>query len=155
VATFVGLTLNKPGTGYKIHATAIGLTASTTGPFNVVVPIPHVPADFDRDGKTDLTVYRPTSGRWIISQSTAGLRVVGFGSPGVAFPLLGDYDGDGKADLAVYRPTTGQWLIQQSSNNQLRVQAFGLRNVDFPVPADFDGDGKADLAVYRPTTGQW
>ena len=37
VATFTNLTLNQPGTGYTLHATASGLTAATTSSFNVVL----------------------------------------------------------------------------------------------------------------------
>ena len=36
VATFNNLRINQPGTGYTLTATATGLTAATTAPFDVV-----------------------------------------------------------------------------------------------------------------------
>ena len=39
VATFSGLTLNNAGNGYTLRATATGLTATTTGSFNVTSPV--------------------------------------------------------------------------------------------------------------------
>ncbi len=39
VATFSNLTLNNAGTGYTLHATASGLTATNTGSFNVTAPV--------------------------------------------------------------------------------------------------------------------
>ena len=35
VATFTGLTINKPGTGYTLTAAASGLTTATSGTFNI------------------------------------------------------------------------------------------------------------------------
>ncbi len=38
VATFSDLSIDEPGMGYTLHATASGLTAATSNPFNVAVP---------------------------------------------------------------------------------------------------------------------
>src|SRR4051794_27493700 len=65
-----------------------------------------VRGDFDADGKTDLTVYRPTDGTWHVLQSSSSYTsyvVQQWGLPG-DIHLEGDFDGDGKADFAVYRP---------------------------------------------------
>ena len=40
VATFSGLTLNKPGIGYTLQVSSNGLTAATTNAFNVHRPRP-------------------------------------------------------------------------------------------------------------------
>ncbi len=115
-----------------------------------------VPDDFDGDGKTDLSLFRPSTGQWLIQNSGGGSRIVSFGAPNLFdLPVAGDYDGDGKADLAIFRPSTGQWLIQNSGGGN-RFVSFGAPNLfDLPIPADYDGDGKADLALFRPSIGQW
>jgi hypothetical protein len=110
-------------------------------------------ADFDRDGKTDLSVFRPSAGTWYLQRSQAGFTSVGFGlSTDRLAPA--DYDGDGKTDIAIYRPSTGYWYITNSSTGAVSFTQFGVAE-DLPVPADYDGDGRADLAVFRPSVGSW
>ncbi len=106
-------------------------------------------ADFDGDGKTDVSVFRPSSGSWFISNSSSGTSTTsnfGLGTDALASE---DFDGDGKTDIAVFRD--GVWYIQQSRDG-FRAVNFGQAG-DRPQPADFDGDGKADVAVFR--SGVW
>lgn len=110
--------------------------------------------DFDADGKTDLSVFRPTVGDWFIQRSTQGYLQQHWGiSTDKTTP--GDFDGDGKTDIAVWRetgygdPNRSYFFIFQSSTNTFRQEQFG-REGDIPaVVGDWDGDGKADVAVYR------
>ena len=111
------------------------------------------PADFDGDGKTDVSVFRDQAGDWYLNRSTAGFTAMHFGTNG-DIPTPGDFDGDGKADVAVFRPSTGVWYIFRSSDSQYVVRQFGL-NGDVPRAGDFDGDSKADLAVFRGSEGRW
>lgn len=109
-------------------------------------------AEFDGDGQSDLSVFRPSDGAWYIKQSTDGaVRATGFGTAG-DIPVTADYDGDGLSDVAVFR--SGAWYYLQSSNGAFRAMAFGSPG-DVPVPGDYDTDGRVDLAVYRQGTWYW
>jgi hypothetical protein len=73
-----------------------------------------VPADFDGDGRADLTVNRPSNGMWYILKSTtnyslstegrSGYMAYQWGSSG-DIPVPADFDGDGRSDIAVWRAT--------------------------------------------------
>lgn len=109
--------------------------------------------DYDGDGKSDISVFRPSLGGWYLLQSSNNSFFgTGFGlNDDLIAPA--DFDGDGKTDIAVFRPSNGSWYLQQSSNGFTGIQ-FGASG-DIPVPADYDGDGRADISVFRPSTGGW
>ena len=108
-------------------------------------------ADFDGDGRTDLSVFRPSEGNWYLNRSTAGFNVINFGSAGDEI-VPGDYDGDGKADTAVKRGNT--WYVLNSGNFSVRTINWGLAG-DIAAQADYDGDDKTDITVFRPSNGTW
>jgi len=111
-------------------------------------------SDFEGDGKTDNSVFRPSNRFWYLRDSTAlNNRFVNFGAASDV-PIPGDYDGDRRHDLAVFRPASGQWFIFRSGTSTLETVQFGL-NTDRLVPADYDGDGRYDVAVWRPSNGAW
>ena len=106
-------------------------------------------ADFDGDGKTDVSVFR--NGIWHLGRSTSGYTAVSWGA-GTDISVGGDFDGDGKADLAVFR--NGNWYALQNSNNVVFSPQWGTTG-DIPVVGDYDGDGKADAAVFRSSNNTW
>jgi hypothetical protein len=103
-------------------------------------------ADFDGNGSSDVSVFRPSDGGWYAQGSAA----LGYGAPG-DIAVSADYDGDGRTDVAVFRPSNGVWYIHGSAGVDLAL-AYGASG-DIPVPADYDGDAKADIAVFR--SGVW
>jgi hypothetical protein len=111
-------------------------------------------ADFDGDGKTDLSVFR--NGTWFINPSSANNPNSFYGVQfGLATDKLtpADFDGDGKTDIAVWREnvngTFGYFYILQSLTNTFRAAQFGQTGDDPRVVGDWDGDGLADPAFYR------
>lgn len=137
-----------------------GAPIDTTG----VNPISCAKPDYDGDGRSDIGVYRPETGQWLILQSgsSAGVITVSWGAPASSgtddIAVAADYDGDGLTDLGVYRRTTGDWWVRTAVGATLHTN-FGAPSSsgvdDRPVPGDYDGDGKADRAVYRASQGTW
>ena len=132
-------------------------TISVVGSYACSAITPRSRADFDGDGKTDLSVFRPSEGNWYLNQSTAGFSVLHWGiSSDTLVP--GDFDGDGKTDTAVFRPSDtpgiSDFYILNSAGMTVTGAEWGVTS-DKPVVADYDGDGKADLAVFRPSNNTW
>ncbi|MBK9214022.1 MAG: VCBS repeat-containing protein [Chloracidobacterium sp.] len=122
--------------------------------FNALVSTPRTtPFDYDGDGRSDVSVYRPSTGMWYLQNSTAGFSAVRFGVTTDKIAPA-DYDGDGKTDIAVFRPSDGGWSVINSSTGIPMHRSFG-NDEDVPVPADYDGDGKADICVFRASQGVW
>ena len=136
----------------EIYFTTNNLTNGTVQKLvNPVAPRARV-ADFDGDGRTDISVTRNTSGSrfWYVQGSTSGFRGDQFGvASDINTP--GDFDGDGRTDIAVFRD--GFWYSLDSSTNAFRAFQWGAAG-DAPVAADYDGDGRTDYAVFRPN-GYW
>lgn len=131
------------------------------------IPPLATPFDFDGDGLTDVSIFRPnpttfaensalagsSSQWWLLFSSNKSNLAVTFGQPDdILVPA--DYTGDGKADVAFFRPSTSEWYILRSEDMSFYSFPFGTSG-DIPVHGDFDGDGVADPGVYRPSEGNW
>jgi hypothetical protein len=113
--------------------------------------------DFDGDGKSDVAVWRGTTGAWQVLKSTGGSINTPFGTSYAPFDDIaapGDFDGDSKIDCAVFRQSDGQWLVLRSSDGATQTITLGASG-DTPVAGDYDGDKITDPAVWRGSTGAW
>src|SRR5690242_2697732 len=82
-------------------------------------------ADFDKDGKADFAVFRPSTSAWITPSSTGEAGGFQWGrNTDVLLPA--DYDGDGRTDFAVWRPENGVWYIHQSSDDGVLLVRWGM-----------------------------
>ena len=114
-----------------------------------------VPADYDGDGKADLSI-KTNDGYWLIDYAYNGFGkwddVLFYYGDGI--PVPADYDGDGKIDLSNKR-NDGYWEIDYASNGIGKWDDVIYNYGDaIPVPADYDGDGKIDFSNKR-NDGYW
>jgi len=147
----------------NLTATATLVANGSTSSMTSQVHVPKPLYDFDEDGKTDFSVYRPgpmmgDPSTWYIQQSLDhSIRAIQFGSSGDAI-TPGYFNGDLKTDFSVFRPSTGYWFIARQNGNP----ANNFESLPFGVPTDipirnfdYDGDRRADPAVFRPANGTW
>jgi len=117
-------------------------------------------ADFDGDGKSDLTTWRDDFGFGVLSSignydyKSFSNRVFGVGAATLGdIPLTYDLDYDGKADYVIWRGNYGRWFYYPST---LNYWAGGYQEVwgmsgDIPLIGRFQG--KTGVVTFRPASG--
>ena len=136
----------------------VGLAGSVYRIVNPAAAVPrNVVCDFDGDLKSDVSVFRQSTGTWYLRQSfTNSMFATQFGTNGDRV-TPGDYDGDGRTDIAVWRPCAqfcGIFYLLRSSDNTFMFQTWGAPVDDARIVADYDGDKKTDFAIMRSGLGQ-
>jgi hypothetical protein len=147
----LGDTINEPIEVFYVNVYNVtnAAVSTTQSPF-AIFDDENVSNDFDRDGKTDVVVFRPGNRTWYtLFSSNNSFTAVQYGLENDK-PVTGDYNGDGRTDIAVWRSSTGIWYTPVPN----RTQQFGLDG-DIPVHGDYDNDGKIDVAVFRPNDKTW
>ncbi|MEP6902870.1 MAG: FG-GAP-like repeat-containing protein [Actinomycetota bacterium] len=148
-ATLVNRTFSRNYAAREICAQTNSLS-----PFVLAQSVRRAPFDFDGDGKTDISIFRPAPAEWWYQRSSDGqVPAVQFGTSSDRL-TPGDFTGDGKADIAFYRPSNGFWFILRSEDSSFFSFPFGTLG-DLPAPGDYDGDGKFDACVFRPSNATW
>ena len=71
----------------------------TFGTPRVDVP---VPGAYDGGGRTEIAVYRPTTGQWLIREADGTTQAAHLGRPGIDFASPGR--ADGRPEIAVHLP---------------------------------------------------
>ena len=93
-------------------------------------------ADFDGDSRSDIAIFRPSTGLW----SIRGITRIYFGGSDDS-PVAGDFNGDGIAEAGVFRKNTGLWAIRGTT----RVY-FG-NSSDTPIQGGGGGQVLYDYVV--------
>ena len=134
---------------YYLKVQTKGATEKNT--YDLTLTVSRTESDFNGDGLSEATVYRPSTGGWF---TAGGWLATAWGTAGDV-PIAADYNGDLGTDVAVFRPSDQTWYVQPSAAFPAGLTTqWGIPG-DIPVPADYNGDGKADVAVYRPADQTW
>ncbi len=103
-------------------------------------------SDYNGDGRDEIAVFRPSSGKWLIR----GLTQFFHGRSGdlpcsAAFSVA-----DPTAEPTVFRPANGCWY------NRVQGNRYYGQNGDIPVPGRYNpAQNYAKVAVFRPANGKW
>jgi hypothetical protein len=116
-------------------------------------------ADFNGDGKMDVSVAGGSSVGVLLGNGTGGLGTAATFSTGGTMAqavAVGDFNGDGKPDIAVASNTNIGILVGNGGGSFAAATTFSFSGGVYPeglAIGDFNGDGRPDLAVANNNNG--
>ncbi|MEM9458882.1 MAG: serine hydrolase [Myxococcota bacterium] len=114
--------------------------------------------DVDGDGRDDLIVWRPSSGRWY-TRTVEGVTITSgltYGDDDYGdVPLTGDVNADGHSDYVIWRESTGDWYVRSAAGPTLVNGLHYGTSGDVPLVGNVGGNASDDLVVWRPSNGRW
>jgi hypothetical protein len=115
-----------------------------------------VNADYDRDCKADLAVFRQGDW-WILKSSDGTVRIDQWGTSGdIPVPGHWGFINEPWVALGVYRPSNSTWYLRKFNTTESLAYQFGTTG-DLPVPGVYNGSSSGGLtfAVFRPSDRTW
>jgi hypothetical protein len=125
-----------------------------------------VVGDWNGDGKTEIGIFRPSSGTWYLDFNGDGLfdncvvdKCISWGGAGDT-PVVGDWSGDLKTKIGIFRPSNGTWYLDTDGDGHFdncvvdKCIPWGGSG-DKPVVGDWNGDGKTKIGIFRDSNGTW
>jgi len=133
--------------GFWQYAPGYYASPSSTHTFGNPGDVP-VMGDWNCDGLDSIGVFRPSEGRWYLSNSLNGVTNISFyfGNPGDV-PIAGDWDPNScGTEIGVVRGF--YWYLRSELSTGAADQSVYLGLIGKPLLGDWDGNGTATPGVY-------
>lgn len=157
-------TVDTPGVWRPSTKTFYLRNSNTTGPADIVVPVPWaqstdlpVVGDWFGEGVDTIGFYRPSLGVFFLQDTnttqTGPDAIIVLGTTGDT-PMAGDWNGSGKTGVGIFRPSNGIIYTRNTLTSGYAdyVEVLGIPG-DHGIAGDWNGDGQETPGVYRPSKG--